>query len=73
MSRRADPERIFEAWRIAIRNRLTGSGMDEATADRWCDGWESEASGRGLPRDGDYWQIGAEWIAEERAARRPGW
>jgi hypothetical protein len=72
MARRADPERIHQARRAAIRNRLTGSGMEEATAERWCDAWELEAAGRGLPEDGDYWRTGAECIAAERAARRPG-
>ncbi len=70
MSRRADPERIFKAGRIAIRNSLTGSGMDEATAERWCNAWEIEAASRQLPRSGDYWTVGKEWIAAERAARR---
>ena len=69
----ADPERVLQIRRIATRNKLTGSGMDQATAERWCDAWEIEAAGRGLPRDGAYWQAGAEWIAAERAARRPGW
>ena len=73
MARRADPERIFQARRDAIRNTLTGSGMSLETAERWCDAWELEAAGRGLPRDGSYWQVGSEWIAAERAARRPGW
>ena len=50
MSRRADPERIFQARRDAIRNTLTGSGMPLETAERWCDAWELEATGRGLPR-----------------------
>ena len=72
MARRVDPARIFQARRDAIRNTLTGSGMDLATAERWCDDWEIEAAGRGLPRDGEYWQLGAEWIAAERAARQPG-
>jgi hypothetical protein len=27
MTRRADPKRIFQAWRAAIRANLTGSGM----------------------------------------------
>lgn len=44
--------------------------MDEAAADRWCDASDIEATGFGLPRDGAYWQAGAEWIAAERAARR---
>jgi hypothetical protein len=38
-----------------------------------CDAWQIEAASRGLPRDGDYWQLGQEWIAAEPAARRPGW
>lgn len=73
MSRRADPERIYQARRAAVRNTLTGSGMDLETAERWCDAWELEAAGLGLPKDGEYWRAGAAWIAEERAARRPGW
>ncbi len=59
MPRRADPERIFEARRAGVRARLTGTGMPLETAERWCDSWELEAAGRGLPRDGAYWQEGA--------------
>jgi hypothetical protein len=73
VSRRADPERILAARRIATRNNLTDSGMALEMAERWCDAWELEATGHGLPRDRDYWQAGQEWIAAERAARRPGW
>jgi hypothetical protein len=73
MPRRADPERIHAARRAAVLNNLSGSGMAAETAERWCDAWELEATGRGLPRDGAYWQAGAEWIAAERAARRPDW
>jgi hypothetical protein len=73
MARRADPERIHRARRAAIRNTLTGSGMPLEMAERWCDAWELEAAGRGLTKDRDYWTAGAEWIAAERAARRPGW
>ena len=73
MSRRADPERILDAQRTGVRGRLTGTGMQPETADRWLDAWVLEATGRGLPKDGAYWQAGWTWIAEERAARRPGW
>jgi hypothetical protein len=73
MARRSDPQRIFQAWRIAIRNNLTRSGMSLETAERWCDAWELEAARRGLPRDSAYWEAGQEWIAAERAARRPAW
>lgn len=73
IGRRSDPERIFEAWRIATRNRPTGTGLTAETADRWLDAWVLEATGRGLLQDGHYWQAGWDWIVEERAARRPGW
>jgi len=73
MARRSDPERIFQARRAAVRYSLMDYGMDQATAGRWCDARELEATGRDLPRDASYWQIGADWIAAERAARRPGW
>jgi hypothetical protein len=47
--------------------------MTLETAERWCDAWELEAAGRGLPKDSSYWDLGVEWIAAERAARRRGW
>ena len=73
MAPRSDPERIFQAWRTAIRNNLTRSGMSVETAERWCDAWELEAAGSELPRNSAYWEAGQEWIAAQRAARRPGW
>ena len=73
MARRADPERIFQARRDAIRNTLTGLGMSLEMAERWCDAWEIEATGRGLPKDGSYSQAGSDWIAAERATTRLGW
>ncbi len=73
MSPRADPERIFAARRAAVRYGLMDTGMDEATANRWCDAWELEAAGRQRARDNEYWRAGQEWIAAERDARRPGW
>lgn len=56
MARRADPERIFQARRDAVRYTLMDTGMDEATADRSCDAWEIEAACRQLPRDSAYWR-----------------
>jgi hypothetical protein len=73
MSRRGDPERIFQAQRAGVRARLTGTGMQPETADRWLDAWVLEATGLELPKDGRYWQAAWDWIAAERAARRPGW
>jgi len=49
MARRADPERIFQARRAAVRNGLSDTGMSREDAERWCDAWEVEAAGRGLP------------------------
>ena len=39
-------------------HRLTGTGMQPATTDRWLDAWVMEATGRGLAKDGAYWQAG---------------
>jgi hypothetical protein len=73
MGRRADPERISQAGRAAIRNRLLSDGLAPEMAERWLAAWEVEAAMRELPRDSNYWTVGETWIAEERAARRAGW
>jgi len=43
--------------------------MSVEEAERWCDAWELEAAGLGLPKDGNYWQLpqGME-ILEEQAS-----
>ena len=33
-----------------------GTGTQPETADRWLDAWVLEATGRGLSKDGAYWQ-----------------
>ena len=43
--------------------------MQPETADRWLDAWVLEATGRGLPKDGAYWNAGWDWITEERERR----
>jgi hypothetical protein len=53
-----------------VRNGLTDYGMPLEEAEAWCDGWEREAVGRGLQKEGTYWELGEAWIAEERKARR---
>jgi hypothetical protein len=73
VGRRGDPERIFEAQKAGVRNRLIGNGMQQETADRWLDAWVLEATGLGLPKYGAYWQAGWDWIVAERATGRPGW
>ena len=59
--------------RTSVRNALVDYGMSVEDADRWCDASEFESAGLGLPTDGNDWQLGREWIAEERNARKPGW
>ena len=74
MSRRADPARIDEARRAAIRNRLIGDGMTEATAAVWIAAWDAQAVLDGLEPGRLYWERGWEWIMGEEAGfltRRP--
>jgi hypothetical protein len=73
MARRADPERIYQAGRAAIRNRLLSEGVSPERTEFWLTAWELEAATRELPTSGDFWTVGDAWIAEQRAARRPGW
>jgi hypothetical protein len=70
MARRRDPERIYQARRVAIRNRLLSDGLSPETAERWLAAWELEASARGVATSGDFWTVGDAWIAEQPARRR---
>jgi hypothetical protein len=70
VARRADPERIHQARRAAVRNSLTDYGMSLEDAERWCDAWEIEAQRLEVPRDSNDWTVGSAWIAEQRARRR---
>ena len=69
MSRRADPARIDQARRAAIRNRLIGERMTEATADAWIAAWDAQAAQEGLEPGRVYWERGWEWIAAGRRRR----
>ena len=72
MARHGDPQRIHLARRTAIRNALTGSGMDPDVANRWCDAWEAEAALQGLDPSSAYWEAGRLWIdAQCRARKQP--
>jgi hypothetical protein len=51
VSRRADPDRIYQARRAAIRNRLTDEDrLPPELADVWIAAWEVEAADRGIER-----------------------
>lgn len=71
MPRRADPERIHQARRAAIRNVIIQSrALDPDVAERWCDAWEAEAAMQGMERGSDFWDAGKVWIDGQCAARR---
>jgi hypothetical protein len=70
MSRRADPARIDAARRAAVRNRLMGERVTEATAEAWIAAWEAQAARGGIQRGSAYWQAGWDWIAAQRKSRR---
>jgi hypothetical protein len=71
MARRADPERIFIARRMAIRNTLTDEGMSPELAETCCHAWEAHAEELGLDRlTSEYWTLGSAWIHEQRMRRK---
>ena len=64
-------DRIHQARRDAIRNRLIGrTGYTTEVAEQWCDAWEAEAALRGMKKDADYWEAGKLWIDTRCAARK---
>lgn len=64
-------DRIHQARRDAIRNRLIGrTGYSTEVAEQWCDAWEAEAALRGMKKDADYWEAGKLWIDAQCAARK---
>jgi hypothetical protein len=67
MSRRADPERLYVAHRIALSNGLVASCVLAEGAERWVAAWEAEARVRGLDaRTPAWWAPAWEWIADKR-------
>lgn len=68
MSRRADPERLYVAHRMALAGRLVSQARITAeSAERWIGAWEAEARSRGLDaRTPEWWRPAWEWIAAKR-------
>ena len=73
MSRRANPDAIAKARRVAVRNRLMADkGMSEQLADRWVAAWEAHDPTPAAERAADYWHNGTAWIFEHlKAANLP--
>ena len=72
MARRADPERISEARRAALRNRLVDEDrLPPELADLWTLGWMTEAGDQGRDRlSASFWDGAREWILEQRGAKQ---
>jgi hypothetical protein len=64
MSRRADPERIFQARMAATVERLVGEGLLRDRVEALVARWEVVAERR--PHDRAYWEAFEEWRAAER-------
>jgi hypothetical protein len=55
MTRRGDPQKIYEAQRTGIFARLTqNERVDELDAEHWITRWEREAEASGRAHDGHY-------------------
>ena len=67
MSRKPDPERIYDSRRGAILNRLLGTGMDRDRAEARVAAWEALADAEGRQRHtAAYWDGAAEWTETHR-------
>jgi hypothetical protein len=69
--RRGDPERIFQAQRTGLRNRIRDVWrVSQELADAYLDEWLLEAERRGLTRtEPTYWDDAAAWINEQISRR----
>lgn len=68
MARRPDPERLYEAHRAGLFQRLVhGARLSENKAEQSLTAWEAEAALRGLDRRSElFWRPAWDWIAEQR-------
>jgi hypothetical protein len=64
--RRRDPQRIYQAQRTGVRNRLRDQRrVPQEKADELLDAWTAEAAARELtPDDPRYWLEGCAWLIE---------
>jgi hypothetical protein len=70
MTRRGDPERIYQAQRAGIFQRLVeGERVNVLDAEHWIARWEREAEAAGRVRGTGFWDDGWRWIAAEHHRR----
>lgn len=70
MSRRASPEALYIAHRMALAARLVSDArITPESAERWIGAWEAEARVRGLDgRSDEWWRPAWAWIVEQRTS-----
>lgn len=73
MSRRGDPERIYQAQRAGMFARLvTAERLDQLDADHWIARWEREAEAIGRLRGSTgFWDDAWRWIEDQRKPDEP--
>lgn len=71
MTRRPDPEWIYQARRSATFRRIVDvDHLDELDAEHLIARWERAAESQGLERlSAEFWDAGARWIRDQRAVR----
>jgi predicted RNA-binding Zn ribbon-like protein len=69
VSRRGDPERIYQAQRAGIFMRLVSEArLDRFDAEHWIARWEREAEATGRERGSTgFWDDAWRWIEDERS------
>lgn len=72
MTRRGDPERIYQAQRAGVFRRLVDeSRINELDAEHLLARWERTSTELGHPRGSiGYWDEAWRWISSEKSAGR---
>jgi len=68
MARRSTPERLYQARRDGIRNRLIGDGELPDGAEALVSAWEAATAEQGVKRD---WSPAWDWIDQKRRRQAP--
>jgi hypothetical protein len=74
VTRRGDPERIYQAQRAGVFMRLVSyERLSRFDAERWIARWEREGEATGRERgSAGYWDEGWQWISGQREGSGTG-